>query len=141
MAYIVCPRCSGKGLLPHYSHVQGGICFRCVGAGIVRAEISLHVNEVQVGSERIPVGPYFKMTRKELIEVAFNIFEMGDKCNEGYALATLALVLGLADKTLRDRGYLAFDKRCSVEEDRLTLRDLTTQVIARWGRFRKTESV
>lgn len=26
-----CPRCNGKGKLPHYSHVMGGQCFKCKG--------------------------------------------------------------------------------------------------------------
>lgn len=29
-----CPRCEGYGYIPHYSHVQGGICFLCWGEGI-----------------------------------------------------------------------------------------------------------
>jgi hypothetical protein len=29
-----CCRCSGKGWIKMYSHVQGGICFRCWGAGV-----------------------------------------------------------------------------------------------------------
>ncbi len=28
-----CSRCSGKGLIPHFSHVLGGVCFRCWGSG------------------------------------------------------------------------------------------------------------
>jgi recombinational DNA repair protein (RecF pathway) len=30
----VCCRCTGKGVLPHFSHVVGGICFRCWGSGV-----------------------------------------------------------------------------------------------------------
>lgn len=28
-----CLRCGGAGYLPHFSHVQGGVCFRCNGRG------------------------------------------------------------------------------------------------------------
>ena len=28
-----CQRCNGKGILPHFSHIMGGICFRCWGIG------------------------------------------------------------------------------------------------------------
>lgn len=28
-----CPRCGGTGHLPEYSHVAGGVCFRCNGSG------------------------------------------------------------------------------------------------------------
>jgi hypothetical protein len=28
-----CSRCGGSGYLPQYSHVEGGVCFRCGGAG------------------------------------------------------------------------------------------------------------
>ena len=30
----VCTRCRGEGILEHYSHVVGGICFRCWGSGV-----------------------------------------------------------------------------------------------------------
>lgn len=29
----VCGRCRGEGLLPCFSHVIGGVCFRCWGCG------------------------------------------------------------------------------------------------------------
>lgn len=28
-----CGRCNGKGYLPHYRHVQNGVCFKCTGWG------------------------------------------------------------------------------------------------------------
>lgn len=28
-----CPKCGGRGYLPEYRHVSGGICFRCYGTG------------------------------------------------------------------------------------------------------------
>jgi hypothetical protein len=31
MNYTPCFRCSGAGVLPHYKHVEHGICFRCRG--------------------------------------------------------------------------------------------------------------
>ena len=31
-----CPRCSGTGYLPHFSHVAGGVCFLCNGNKEVR---------------------------------------------------------------------------------------------------------
>lgn len=30
---IKCPKCAGTGHLSEYSHVQGGVCFRCSGTG------------------------------------------------------------------------------------------------------------
>lgn len=30
--WVSCGRCSGKGVLPWYGHVQGGVCFSCGGA-------------------------------------------------------------------------------------------------------------
>lgn len=37
MAYRqrICPKCGGAGELPHYSHVEGGICFLCRGTGFL----------------------------------------------------------------------------------------------------------
>lgn len=29
---VKCPKCGGSGRLPEYSHVDGGICFECMGA-------------------------------------------------------------------------------------------------------------
>lgn len=28
-----CLRCSGKGFIPNYGHVDGGVCFKCHGVG------------------------------------------------------------------------------------------------------------
>lgn len=28
-----CTRCEGKGEIPHYSNVLGGVCFKCGGSG------------------------------------------------------------------------------------------------------------
>lgn len=28
-----CPRCNGRGRIPQYRHVEGGICFLCYGQG------------------------------------------------------------------------------------------------------------
>lgn len=30
----ICDRCGGSGYLPQYSHVEGGICFKCWGEGV-----------------------------------------------------------------------------------------------------------
>lgn len=30
-----CPRCSGSGRLPYYSHNKGGECFKCHGKGFI----------------------------------------------------------------------------------------------------------
>jgi hypothetical protein len=29
-----CPRCSGRGRIYYYSHIDSGICFRCGGSGV-----------------------------------------------------------------------------------------------------------
>ena len=28
-----CPRCGGAGVIPHYAHIDGGVCFECGGSG------------------------------------------------------------------------------------------------------------
>lgn len=39
---IECPRCSGTGELPHFKHVDGGVCFLCDGEKTIEAsEIKL----------------------------------------------------------------------------------------------------
>lgn len=36
MAYAqICDRCGGSGYLPQYQHVQGGVCFKCQGEGVI----------------------------------------------------------------------------------------------------------
>ena len=32
---FTCPRCSGKGIMDAYLHIQNGVCFRCRGTGLV----------------------------------------------------------------------------------------------------------
>ena len=34
LEFGVCSRCSGKGNLTEYNHIQGGVCFKCGGSGI-----------------------------------------------------------------------------------------------------------
>lgn len=34
---IECPRCGGSGRFNCYAHVEGGVCFQCNGAGVVKA--------------------------------------------------------------------------------------------------------
>jgi hypothetical protein len=33
-----CDFCGGKGWLPHFQHVEGGLCFKCGGKGVVKAK-------------------------------------------------------------------------------------------------------
>lgn len=35
--WVNCSRCHGQGNIGHYRHVAHGVCFRCGGAGKVRA--------------------------------------------------------------------------------------------------------
>ena len=37
---IECPKCNGTGHIPAYSHIHGGVCFRCDGRGKVHANTS-----------------------------------------------------------------------------------------------------
>ena len=34
-----CNRCDGKGILPHYGHISGGICFACKGSGKLSQQV------------------------------------------------------------------------------------------------------
>lgn len=44
--YDNCPRCNGSGYLPEYSHVQGGICFRCRGNFVKKRVFSHRLKQV-----------------------------------------------------------------------------------------------
>ena len=47
----ICDRCGGSGYLPQYRHVEGGICFKCWGEGVIvdqndaEADIRHNTNE------------------------------------------------------------------------------------------------
>jgi len=32
-----CPKCCGKGNIPAFAGIAGGVCFKCAGAGVVNA--------------------------------------------------------------------------------------------------------
>jgi len=32
---VRCDRCGGRGHIPVYNHVQGGVCFQCWGSGVM----------------------------------------------------------------------------------------------------------
>lgn len=32
---VICDKCGGSGYLPHYKHVEHGICFKCMGEGVI----------------------------------------------------------------------------------------------------------
>jgi len=34
----ICPRCGGRGDIPQYAHVAGGVCFLCMGSGEITGE-------------------------------------------------------------------------------------------------------
>lgn len=36
----VCDRCMGKKRLPHYSHVENGVCFACKGTGLLTVRVA-----------------------------------------------------------------------------------------------------
>ena len=33
MKEIICPRCTGHGIIQKYNHIEGGRCFQCEGSG------------------------------------------------------------------------------------------------------------
>lgn len=33
---VTCSRCLGRGHLPQYNHVEGGICFKCRGNKVLK---------------------------------------------------------------------------------------------------------
>ena len=39
--FVKCPRCSGTGLLPQFSHVEKGRCFLCKGKKQIEANIRI----------------------------------------------------------------------------------------------------
>lgn len=40
-----CPKCGGKGWLPGYEHVEGGICFMCGGSGRSSHSVTVRTHE------------------------------------------------------------------------------------------------
>ena len=68
-----CSRCAGAGYFPEYSHVQGGVCFRCHGA---RYDEYIEVYEKYAKEHNIDIStidygfaPLDEETRKRILEV------------------------------------------------------------------------
>lgn len=50
-----CPKCGGTGVLPYYSHVEGGTCFLCGGSGQYDTTIIVRTEEYvrKLGEQRL----------------------------------------------------------------------------------------
>lgn len=46
-----CPRCAGSGWISHFSHVIGGKCFRCHGAGKLDRKPVVSIKWVVLGTD------------------------------------------------------------------------------------------
>lgn len=44
--FKTCPRCKGEGVIKHFSHVLGGLCFKCKGGGEVAVKVKLTPREI-----------------------------------------------------------------------------------------------
>jgi hypothetical protein len=82
MYQIPCQNCKGNGILPHYKHVENGICFECSGSGIQQVN-ELEYNEYKQEIERKKRGKYilfnkgsieYYKTEKEIIKKYGNFF-------------------------------------------------------------------
>ena len=60
-----CGKCGGKGRLPEYAHIEGGVCFQCRGTGV-----SSHVNEIKVYTDEYGAKLQAKRLAKELADEA-----------------------------------------------------------------------
>jgi hypothetical protein len=54
MKRATCTRCNGTGNLKGFSHVRGGICFRCEGSG----------KEPRTAAQALPTGNFLSIYRK-----------------------------------------------------------------------------
>ena len=55
MFKVVCPRCcNSKGVIDAYSHVKGGVCFKCNGVGWIYRKTKPHpMRSWRVGAENL----------------------------------------------------------------------------------------
>jgi len=60
-----CDRCGGSGHLPQFNHVQGGICFKCMGDCVNKSIFSValkrvknNINSYDIGSKRSEYNNY-----------------------------------------------------------------------------------
>lgn len=107
---IQCSRCQGKGFLPEFRHVQGGICKRCKGATSQDVVVSIGPNEVRVGTVTFSRQWFARLDRKGLIAVAAaNLKPLRHPRVEsnGLLMVRLAIVLALAPQDVRIRGMAA----------------------------------
>jgi hypothetical protein len=49
---VRCEKCAGRGVIAHFEHVDGGVCFACEGAG-------------EVESRPLPVRPWQRRTLRD----------------------------------------------------------------------------
>jgi hypothetical protein len=134
--FIPCPRCNATGFLPQYSHVDNGGCFRCFKSGYCRVPVYYGRCSVHVGKDNvIQVRDYFKMTRRELIDLVAVLLKRD--LHDGRTIATLGVILGMVDKTFRERGIRAFRIRNGRRTDRKALWEIKSEVYLRWGCLRE----
>jgi hypothetical protein len=133
--FIPCPRCNATGFLPQHSHVDNGRCFRCFGSRYCQVSIYFGKCQVFVGKEdSVQVQDYFRMTRRELIDLVAVLLKRD--LHDGRTIATLGVILGMVDRTFRNRGTRAFATRGARRTDRASLLEIRSEVYSRWGCLR-----
>lgn len=133
--FVTCPRCSGSGILPAYSHVQGGICFKCRGASEVPVEVTVTPSSMRVGTQLFQAPEVIRMGRRGRIARAAALLEtLKTTGADGRTIAELALVLALAEPDVRARGVAAFTLCRVIEDDRKAFAALLDELTKRWGK-------
>lgn len=135
--FVTCPRCSGSGFIKAFSHVKGGLCFKCKGPGDVGFDVRFQAFGPQAGTVKFLVRDFLNMGRRGRIAQAAKLIEdlkLHPIGSNGLVLVELALILALGEPDVRARGVAAVAGCRLVDEDRAAFANLLRDMMARWGR-------
>jgi len=76
----VCPKCGGSGEIPCYSHVEGGVCFLCMGTGSKLHKWVVRTPEYEI----ILAARRLKKLQKEIIGQRIAWLEWNNFNEEGF---------------------------------------------------------
>ena len=59
---IPCQNCKGKGVIPHFKHIEDGICFNCYGSKVEEVDKETYDSYIRT-QERLKKGKYILFNR------------------------------------------------------------------------------
>lgn len=94
-----CPKCSGKGYIPYYDYVEGGVCFDCGGSGIRKQTLVVRTEEYQAKLDARNLAKALKNAEADNSA----LFESNGLASDGSAYVVLGNTYPIKDE-LREEG-------------------------------------